>query len=127
MCLRAFPEYPLAPSDRACGNIGKYPNHQRNECLDLHHKALVTEMEGIATSPDETMDMDAWVEYIQHTLLRILEVHVPSRLILQVVAPIAPFEFAAHSSICFAPVEIFLVFQAGGPCNGYPSKQEDPC
>ena len=49
-------------------HIGTDPNHQRNECLNLHHKALVTEMEGIVTSPDETMDMDVWVEYIQHTL-----------------------------------------------------------
>ena len=44
------------------------PDHQRKESLDLHHQALVTEMEGLVNSPDENMGMDAWVSYIQHTL-----------------------------------------------------------
>ena len=113
--LRAFPEYPLAPSDRACGNIGKDPNHQRNECLDLHHKALVTEMEGIITSPDEAMDMDAWVEYIQHTLLRILEVHVPSRLILQVVAPIVPLSLQPTAASALHLLRSSLCSKLVGP------------
>ena len=79
--------------------LGKDPDHQRKESLDLHHKALVTEMEGIVTSPNETMDMDAWVEYMQQEIMRLLEVQVPSRLILQVVAPIVPLSFPPQKQL----------------------------
>ena len=56
--------------------LDKDPDHQRQGNLDLHQKALVTEMAGVVPSPEKHMDMEAWVEHIQHTLLRILEVHV---------------------------------------------------
>ena len=96
-------------------NIGKDPDHQRKESLDLHHKALVTEMEGIITSPDEAMGMDAWVEYIQHTLLRILEVHVPSRLILQVVAPIVPLSLQPTAASALHLLRSSLCSKLVGP------------
>ena len=115
MCLRAFPEYPLAPSDRACGNIGKDPDHQRKESLDLHHRALVTEMEGIVTSPNETMDMDAWVEYMQQEIMRLLEVQVPSRLILQVVAPIVPLSFPPAAATALHLLRSSLCSKLVGP------------
>ena len=95
--------------------LGKDPDHQRKEGLDLHHKALVTEMEGIATSPDEAMDMDAWVEYIQHTLLRTLEVHVPSRLILQVVAPIVPLSLQPTAASALHLLRSSLCSKLVGP------------
>ena len=41
---------------------GKGPDKQREESLDLHHRALVTEMEGTVACPIETMDMDVWAE-----------------------------------------------------------------
>ena len=96
-------------------SLGKDPDHQRREGLDLHHKALVTEMEGIVPSPDETMDMDAWVEYIQHTLLRILEVHVPSRLILQVVAPIVPLSLQPTAASALHLLRSSLCSKLVGP------------
>ena len=95
--------------------IGKDPDHQRGESPDLHHKALVTEMEGIVPSPDETMDMNAWVEYIQHTLLRILEVHVPSRLILQVVAPIVPLSLQPTAASALHLLRSSLCSKLVGP------------
>ena len=72
-------------------------------------------MEGIATSPDETMDMDAWVEYIQHTLLRILEVHVPSRLILQVVASIVPLSLQPTAASALHLLRSSLCSKLVGP------------
>ena len=96
-------------------HIGKDPDHQRKESLDLHHKALVAEMDGIATSPDEAMDMDAWVEYIQHTLLRILEVHVPSRLILQVVASLVPLSLQPTAASALHLLRSSLCSKLVGP------------
>ena len=78
-------------------------------------------MEGIVTSPNETMDMDAWVEYIQQEIIKLLEVQMPSRLILQVVAPIVPLSFpptaanALHllrSSLCSKLVGPAMAAQA---------------
>ena len=95
--------------------LGKDPDHQRRKGLDLHHKALVTEMEGIVPSPDETMDMDAWVEYIQQTLLRTLEVHVPSRLILQVVAPVVPLSLQPTAASALHLLRSSLCSKLVGP------------
>ena len=94
---------------------GTGPDKQRKESLDLHHRALVTEMEGIVTSPNETMDMDAWVEYMQQEIMRLLEVHVPSRLILQVVAPIVPLSFPATRATALHLLRSSLCSKLVGP------------
>ena len=61
------------------------------------------------------MDMNAWVEYIQHTLLRILEVHVPSRLILQVVAPIVPLSLQPTAASALHLLRSSLCSKLVGP------------
>ena len=94
---------------------GTGPDKQRKESLDLHHKALVTEMEGIVTSPNETMDMDAWVEYMQQEIMRLLEVQVPSRLILQVVAPIVPLSFPPTKATALHLLRSSLCSKLVGP------------
>ena len=65
--------------------------------------------------------MDPWVEFVQSTLARLLKVHVPTRLITQVVAPIVPVTLeptpanAMHllrSSLCAKLVGHALAAQA---------------
>ena len=58
---------------------------QWTESLGLHDKALLSEMQGVLASADKALDMDAWVAFIQKTLLRLLQIQVPTRLIMQVV------------------------------------------
>ena len=62
--------------------------------LALHHSLLLNEMAGVVPSADEHLDIDTWVEYVQKTLLRTLQVKVPSRLILHVMGPLVPFNVA---------------------------------
>jgi hypothetical protein len=64
------------------------------ETLALHHTALLSEMDGIIASANESMDMDLWIEFISETLNTLLKVHVPKRLIMQVLSPIVPFHLA---------------------------------
>ena len=59
--------------------------------LGVNQTALLSEMVGTIDGADEAMDMDKWIEYIGKTLLRFVKVHVPQRLILQVMSPIVPF------------------------------------
>ena len=59
--------------------------------LALNKSALLSEMAGTVLSADECMDMDQWIEFMSETILRLLKVHVPTRLILQVLSPIVPF------------------------------------
>ena len=94
---------------------GKGPDKQREESLDLHHRALVTEMEGTVASPNETMDMDAWAEYMQQEIMRLLEVQVPSRLILQVVAPIVPLSFPPTAATALHLLRSSLCSKLVGP------------
>jgi hypothetical protein len=63
---------------------------QWTESLGLHEKALLSEMQGVLASADKALDMDAWVAFIQKTLLRLLQIQVPTRLIMQVVSPVVP-------------------------------------
>ena len=57
-----------------------------SERLALNHAALVAEMRGIVVNANKPMVMDTWIEFIQQTLCRLLEVHVPKRLILKVLS-----------------------------------------
>jgi hypothetical protein len=56
----------------------------------LHEKALLSDMQGVLASADKALDMDAWVAFIQKTLLRLLQIQVRTRLIMQVVSPLVP-------------------------------------
>ena len=97
------------------------------DCLALHQNAILSEMHGILGSADESLDMDTWVEFIRKTLVRLLQVDVPSRLILQVLSPIVPFDLAAHTGNCLSPLEIIMVFAVGGAYIGCSGKSDDPC
>ena len=69
------------------------------ECTDkvaVNQKALLSEMAGVVVSADESMNMDKWIEFIKETLFRLLQVDVPTRLILQVMSPMAPFHVLLH-------------------------------
>ena len=72
------------------------PDHapEWTEKLALNHTALVSEMAGTVVCADESMEMDLWIEFINKTLYRLLKVHVPKRLIIQVLSPIVPFHLA---------------------------------
>ena len=72
-------------------------------------------MEGIVTSPNETMDMDDWVEHMQQEIMRLLEVQVPSRLILQVVAPIVPLSFPPTAATALHLLRSSLCSKLVGP------------
>ena len=101
--------------------LGKDPNHEWKENLNLHQKGLLLEMERIITSADEALDMDSWINYIHDTLLRTLQIEVPTRLIMQVVSPIVPLSLqptranalhALRSSLCAKVVGPALAAQA---------------
>ena len=47
---------------------------QWTESLGLHEKALLSEMQGVLASAEKALDMDAWVAFIQKTLLRLLQI-----------------------------------------------------
>ena len=65
------------------------------QALALNQAVLVAEMAGTVPGADETLDIDSWLEFIRDYLLKLLEVHVPLRLISQVMSPVVPF--------CLAP------------------------
>ena len=48
----------------------------------MNQAAIVSDMQGLVSGAEETLDMDQWVEFIQKTLQRLLSVHVPTRLIM---------------------------------------------
>ena len=75
--------------------------------LALNQKALLTEMVRTVMAADEAMDMDKWIQFIDETLFRLLNVHVPKRLILQVVSPMA------HYHIDPTPVNALHLLRSG--------------
>ena len=94
---------------------------QWTESLGRNQAAILSEMRGIVSCADESVGMDPWVEFVQSTLARLLRVHVPTRLIMQVVAPIVPLTLeptpanAMHllrSSLCAKLVGPALAAQA---------------
>ena len=78
-------------------------------------------MSGVVMGPDQVLDMDSWVELIQETLVRLLKVRVPARLILKVVSSVVPWRLdptpanAMHllrSSLCCRLVGPAMAAQA---------------
>ena len=64
--------------------------------LDFHQAAIASEMRGLVPGHEEAMDMDQWYVFVQETLQRLLSVHVPTRLIKQVLSPMVPLNVLAH-------------------------------
>jgi hypothetical protein len=101
--------------------LGKNAAPQWTQSLGLNQDAILSEMHGIVSSPDEALTMDLWVEFIQQTLWRLVKVQVPTRLIMQVVSPIVPLSLqptpanAMHllrSALCVKLVGPALAAQA---------------
>ena len=75
-------------------SLDQKPAPKWSSKLACNHEALVAEMKGHVLDPDETLDIDAWVEYIKETLHRLLKVHVSQRLILTVMSSVVPWHVA---------------------------------
>jgi hypothetical protein len=88
--------------------------------------AILSEMAGVVSSADDVLPSEEWMVFIKKPLLRLLEVDVPTRLILEVVSPVAPLSLAPRTSQCDAFLEILLVLEASRPCTGCTSKSDDP-
>jgi len=58
--------------------------------LGLHKVALDTEIEGVLPGAHDDMDIDSWVAFIQATLRRLVEVTVPTTLILKLIWSFVP-------------------------------------
>ena len=63
--------------------------------LAFQHAALVEEMVGTVIAPDDALPIDDWIDFMRQTLLRLLEVDVPARLILEVVSSVVPWHAPA--------------------------------
>ena len=57
---------------------------------EINKAAIEHEMQGIVVEVQEVLTIDAWVEFIQETLSRFLQIDVPARLIMTLVSSIAP-------------------------------------
>ena len=62
--------------------VGSEQSSTWTATLDLHKAAVDTEIEGVLAAPHEDMDIDSWVAFIQATLRMLVEVTVPTTLIL---------------------------------------------
>ena len=91
------------------------------EGLDKHKEAILAEMSGVVSSASEVMSFDDWVQLIQDTLRRLVQVEVPIRLIAKVTSSIVPLSLDAtpanamhilRSSLCSKLVGPTLALQA---------------
>ena len=53
---------------------------ERTKIIGLNHAAIPYEMSGIVGSLGETLELDMFIDFIQTTLYRLLEVHAPTKL-----------------------------------------------
>ena len=71
-------------------NVGSDQRATWTATLDLHKAALDTEIEGVLAGAHDDMDIDSWVAFIQATLRRLVEVTVPTTLILKLIWILVP-------------------------------------
>ena len=57
--------------------------------LALHHSAVLAEMAGAMAGANEALTMDDWLKFLQTTITKFRKVGVPTRLLLQLVSPMA--------------------------------------
>ena len=62
--------------------------------LDMNHKALLVEMQGNVSAPDDSLTQDEWHMFIHKTLNDLVSIDVTLELIQAVLAPIAPLDLA---------------------------------
>jgi hypothetical protein len=89
--------------------------------LKNNEAAILMEMKGIVSSADVVLTLDSWIEFIRDTLLKVVGMNVPTRLIIEVVSPVAPLKLATtpanamhllRSSLCSKLVGPALAAQA---------------
>ena len=52
-------------------------------------------MQGVVVDAEEPLDMDSWIRFVQGTLQRLLEVKVPSGLIMTIMGSLVPLHAPA--------------------------------
>ena len=62
--------------------------------VDMNHKALLVEMKGHVSAPDDALSQDEWHMFIHKTLNDLVSIDVTLELIKAVLAPIAPLDLA---------------------------------
>ena len=60
--------------------------------LDMNHKALLLEMNGTVSSPDDSLTQDEWHLFIHKTLIDLVSIDVTLELIKAALAPITPLD-----------------------------------
>ena len=63
--------------------------------LAKHQELLILEMQGVVTQPDESMPIDDWMQFMQETLQRLVDVTVPLELLQEVLSAIVPLSLHA--------------------------------
>ena len=100
---------------------------QWDEKLGLHSEAILQEMHGLVASPDETLEMDMFIELLRNTLQRLLNVEVPANLILKVVGPLVPMNMEPTPGNALHILRSSLSAKHGWPCHGCSAQQVASC
>ena len=64
--------------------------------LDMNHKALLLEMDGKVSAPDDSLTQDEWHLFIHKTLIDLVSIDVTLELIKAVLAPISPLDLECN-------------------------------
>ena len=83
--------------------------------IQTNHDALVLEMAGVVLSADTAMPIDEWHELLRDTLLRLVDVSVPLRLIKEVVSPLAPLDMETTAANAMHVLRSSVCCQLVGP------------
>ena len=67
--------------------------HEWTKSLWLNHATILYDMTVTVGSPGDTLEMGVFINVIQKTLYRLLEVHVPTKLVKTVVGGSGASEF----------------------------------
>ena len=67
----------------------------------MNHKALLLEMNGTVSSPDDSLTQDEWHMFMRNTLASLVSVDVNLELIKAALAPIAPLDLACTRANAF--------------------------
>ena len=68
------------------------------ESLAANQACILLEMSGTVPGADECLEIDKWIDLIKDTLFKLVKVHVPRGLILQVLSPLVPVSLAPTPS-----------------------------
>ena len=83
-----------------------------SSALEMNHKALLVEMKGNVSAPDDSLTQDEWHMFMHKTLNDLVSIDVTLELFKAVLAPIAPIctlDFNACCSRLVGPTLAALV------------------